>query len=124
MTVVDSSGWLEYFTGSSLATKYAPFIEKTAGLLVPALVFFEVYRWIKRHRDEEEAVRYAAQMGRAKLIPVNDSLALHAADLSLEYHLPMADSIIYASALSFRAELVTSDADFEKLPSVRYIPKS
>lgn len=124
MNVVDSSGWIEYFTGGSLAKLYAPYIEKHSELLVPTLVLYEVYRWIRRHDSEEEAVRYAAQMSQSKTVPLDDSLALFAADLSLEHRLAMADSIVYAAALSQKAKLVTSDSDFKELPNVIYFPKS
>ena len=123
MNVVDSSGWIEYFTGSALAKSYAPYVEKRSELLVPTLVLYEVYRWIKKHDSEEEAIKYTAQMSQSKIIDLDDSLALLAADLSLERHLAMADSIVYASALSHHAKLVTSDADFKELPEVIYFPK-
>ncbi len=124
MNVVDSSGWLEYFTGGRLAKCYAPYIEKRSELLVPTLVLYEVYRWIKKHDSEEVAVKYVAQMSQSKIIDLHDSLALLAADLSLEHHLAMADSIVYASALSHHAKLVTSDSDFKKLEGIIYFPKS
>ena len=124
MTLVDSSGWLEYFSGTSLGNRYAPYLEKRArDLLVPTLVLYEVYRWIRRHRDEDEALRYAAKMGEGHVVPLDDTLALYAADLALEHKLAMADSIIYATALQYGARLVTSDADFSTLPSVIYFPK-
>lgn len=121
MIVVDSSGWLEYFTGDRLCQKFAPYIEKTAEVVVPSLVLYEVYRWLKKNGLEEEALKYIARMSEGKIIPLNDSLALHAADISLEYKLAMADSIVYATALSSGIKLVTADSDFKDLPSVIYI---
>lgn len=123
MNLVDSSGWLEYFTGESLATKYASYLEKTTELLVPSLVLYEVYRWIKRHRGEEEALKYTAKMSEVRVIPLDDSLALYAADVALEHRLALADSVVYATALAHHAKLITSDADFKNLPKVTYIPK-
>ena len=123
MNVVDSSGWLEYFTGSVLAKSYAPYLEKRAEILIPSLVLYEVYRCIKKHESEEEAIKYTAQISQAKVVNLDDSLALLAADLSLEYHLAMADSIVYATALSHHAKLITSDADFKELPGVVYFKK-
>ena len=123
MNVVDSSGWLEYFAGGTLAVKYARYLEKTTELLVPSLVLYEVYRWLRRHKGEEEALKYAAKMSEGKVVVLDDSLALYAADLSLEYHLALADSIVYATALSHRSLLITSDADFKGLPHVTYFPK-
>ena len=124
MNVIDSLGWLEYYKGSALTKSYAPYIEKPSELLVPAVVLYEVYRWIKQHESEEEAIKYAAQMSQSKVVPLDDALALFAADLSLEYKIAMADSIIYAAALSQNATLITSDNDFKELPNVVYFPKS
>ena len=124
MNVVDSSGWLEYFSGGHLSAKYAPYLEKKSELLVPSLVLYEVYRWIKRHKDEDEAMKYAARMNDAKVIPLDDTLALYAADVALEHRLATADSIVYATALSHGAKLITGDADFKNLPHVVYFPKN
>lgn len=124
MNVVDSSGWLEYFSGSSLASKYAPYLEKRSELLVPSIVLYEVYRWVKRYKGEEEALKYTAQMSQTRFVPLDDVIALNAADLSLQYHLALADSVVYASALRHHAKLITSDADFKSLPQVVYFPKS
>jgi predicted nucleic acid-binding protein len=49
-------------------------------------------------------------------VPVEESLALEAADVSLELGLAMADSIVYATARRHGATLVTADADFAGLP--------
>ena len=123
MNPVDSSGWLEYFADGPLATKYASYLEKSDDLLMPSLVLYEVYRWLKRHKGEEEALKYAAKMSEAKVIELDDSLALYAADVSLEHHLAFADSVVYATALSHHASLITSDSDFKGLPHVTYFPK-
>lgn len=123
MNVVDSSGWLEYFAGGSLADKYAGYVQKMHELIVPSLVIYEVYRWLKKHRGEEEALKYVAQMSDAEVAPLDDNLALFAADLGLEHRLTLADSIVYATAQSRRAKLVTSDADFKSLPGVVYFSK-
>jgi toxin FitB len=124
MTVVDSSGWIEYFTGGPLADRFAPAIEKTGQLLIPTLILFEVYRFIKRNRNEEEAIRYTSIMSQGEVIPLDDAMALYAADLSIEHGLAMADSIIYATAMFHQAKLVTCDSDFRNLPNVTCFSKS
>lgn len=123
MNVVDSSGWLEYFAGGKLASKYASHLDRSSEVLVPSLVLYEVYRWIKRHRGEEEALKYTARMAGSRVVPLDDSIALYAADLSLDYRLALADSIVYATALSHHVKLITSDADFKGLPHVTYFAK-
>ena len=123
MILVDSSGWLEYFAGTPLGNRYAPHIEGKNEILVPTVVLYEVYRWIKRHKSEEEALKYAGKMGEGHVVALDDPLAFLAADLGLEHKLALADSIVYAAAVHFKTPLYTSDADFKGLRLVRYLPK-
>jgi predicted nucleic acid-binding protein len=75
-----------------------------------------VYKVIRRDISEERAVEAVSALRRATIAPVDASLALDAADLSLAHGLAMADSLVYATARRFRATLVTGDADFDGLP--------
>ncbi|MDP3722798.1 MAG: type II toxin-antitoxin system VapC family toxin [Candidatus Omnitrophota bacterium] len=122
--LVDSSGWIEFFTEGPLVDAYASHLKHPHQLITPTVVFYEVYKIIKRQRSEEEALAAIAQMGKTHIVPLTDSLALTAADLSLTYHLAMADAIVYATALTERVTLVTSDADLQHLPGVQYLTKS
>ena len=123
MLLVDSSGWLEFFTDGPLAGTYAQHVKHPHDVLTPTIVLYEVYKVIKRQRSEEDALTAAAQMGKTQLVPLNDTIALTAADASLTYHLAMADAIVYATALIHKAKLVTSDADLSSLPGVVYHKK-
>lgn len=123
MTLVDSSGWLEFFTDGPLARAYAHHLSDLRELITPTIVLYEVYKVIKRQRSEEEALAAVAQMGKTRLIPLTDTIALTAADLSLSYRLAMADAMVYATALTERAKLITSDADLAPLPDVTYLKK-
>lgn len=123
MKVVDSSGWLEFFADGPLAESYAVHLADLAQVLTPVIVLYEIYRWLKRERGEEEALIAAAQIAKTQVVPVTVTLALTAADLGLEHGLPMADSLVYATAVSMGAELITSDADFASLPGVVYLAK-
>ena len=124
MILVDSSGWLEFFTDGPLAGAYAQHLKRLADVITPTIVLYEVYKVIKRQRTEEEALTAAAQMGKSRVVPLTDTIALTAADASLTYHLGMADAIVYATALTQGAKLVTSDADLGPLPGVLYLRKS
>ena len=124
MTLVDSSGWLEFFTDGPLAGDYAPYFKELRQVVTPTIVLYEVYKTIKRQRSEEDALAAAAQIGKTQLIPLTDPIALTAADVSLAHRVAMADAIVYATALTTGATLVTSDADLANLPSVRYFKKS
>lgn len=123
MKLVDSSGWLEFFTDGPLADAYSRHLNRPADVVTPTLVLYEVYKVIKRQRGEETALTAVGHMGKTGLVPLSDSIALTAADVSLEHHLAMADAVVYATALSERATLITSDADLGKLPGVIYLPK-
>jgi predicted nucleic acid-binding protein len=75
-----------------------------------------VYKVIKRDTTEEQALEAITALRRATIVPLDDSIALEAADVSLDHGLAMADSIIYATAARHDARVVTMDTDFEDLP--------
>ena len=117
--VVDSSGWLEYFTDSDRAALFAPAIEDTENLVVPVISIYEVFKKVLRERGEDDALQVASAMQVGRVVDMDRSLALEAARLLL----PLADSIIYASAIRYDATLWTQDEDFLNLPGVRFFPK-
>ena len=121
--VVDSSGWIEYFTDSANAEAFAAVIEQPEALLVPSLGVMEVFRWVLRKRGEDAALQITAVMQQSRIIDLDAALALRAAKLGLAHRLPLADSIIYATAQAHGATLWTQDTDFQNLPGVRYFPK-
>jgi toxin FitB len=90
--------------------------EGREALLVCAIEIYEVYEVIRRDLSEERAVAAVAALRRATIAPVDEALALEAADLSLAHSLAMAASLVYATARRFGATLVTGDTDFEGLP--------
>lgn len=120
MNVVDSSAWLAYFSGARNARWFAPAIENLDELLVPSITIAEVFKVIARERGPDTATVYVAHMQQGRVIDLDDVLAIDAAEAGLAYGLPLADSIIYATAQYFRAVVWTQDADFEGLPGVRY----
>ena len=83
-----------------------------------AIEIYEVYKVIRRDLSEERALEAVAALRRATIAPVDESLALEAADLSLTHGLAMADALVYATARRHGAALITADADFEELPDV------
>ena len=94
-----------------------------AEILTPTIAIYEVYKVLKRDASEEDALLAVAQMLRTNVIPLSETLALEAADASLENSLAMADAIVYATARARGAELVTTDADLEGLPGVAFLSK-
>jgi toxin FitB len=117
--VVDSSGWLEYFTDSDRATFFASAIEDAESLVVPVISIYEVFKKVLRERGEDAALQVASLMQAGKVIDLDSALALEAA----RYPLPLADSLIYATAMRSEATLWTQDEHFKDLPNVRYFPK-
>lgn len=85
-------------------------------MLVSAIEVYEVYKIIRRDLSEERAVEAVAALRRATIVPVDESLALEAADVALGSGLAMADALVYATARRHAARLITADTDFEKLP--------
>lgn len=124
MNVVDSSAWLEYFAGGPKAEHFASAIEDTAALVVPSITVLEVFQRISQQRDEATALQYVAVMQQGRVVDLDAALALRAAALGLRHKLPLADSIIYATAQAARAIVWTQDADFEGLDGVRYWPSN
>ncbi len=118
--VVDSSGWLEYFAGSDRADLFAAAIEDPQNLIVPVISIYEDFKKVLRERGEDDALQIAGVMQSGRLIGLDVTLALEAA----RYPPPLADSIIYATAMLNGATLWTQDEHFKELPYVRYFPKS
>ena len=120
MNVVDSSAWLEYFANGPNASFFAGAIEQPDSLTVPSLTLFEVFKRVLQQRDENDALQAVAIMQQGRVVDLDSSIALHAARLSVEVKLPMADSVILATARDYDATLWTQDADFKGLSGVQY----
>ncbi len=124
MNVVDSSGWLEYFADESNAGFFAEAIENTDDLIVPAISIYEVFKRVYQQRGEGSALQAAAMMSQGNVVPLDRPLALSAARISLDLKIPMADSIILATARSHDAVLWTQDVDFKGIAAVEYRDKA
>lgn len=124
MNVIDSSGWLEYFTNGENAAFFAPAIENPEKVVVPTISLFEVFKRVLADRSRDDALEAVALMKEGRVVELDDSLALLAAELSHELKLPLADSIILATARECNATLWTQDAHFKDLADVKYIAKS
>ncbi|MEE8104653.1 MAG: type II toxin-antitoxin system VapC family toxin [Planctomycetota bacterium] len=121
MILVDSSGWIEYLAARPKADAFAAYIEGDEPLVTSVIQIYEIYKVIRRDISEERAIESVSALHGTLIEPLAESLALEAADLSLEHGVAMADAIILATAVRHHAELVTADADFEGLPGVTLI---
>jgi predicted nucleic acid-binding protein len=124
MNVVDSCGWLEYLSDGPNAQFFAEAIEDVDDLVVPSLSLFEVFKRVLQQRGEGDALQAVALMQQGRVVDLTSSVALAAARTSVESGLPMADSVMLATARACDATLWTQDADFEAIAGVRYAAKS
>jgi predicted nucleic acid-binding protein len=123
MNIVDSSGWLAYFADEPDAEHFLTPLNDPASLIVPTVTIYEVFKVVLRESNENDALQAAVAMQRGTVVDLTAPLAVAASKLSLEYNLPMADSIILATAKGFNAILWTQDSDFENISNVKYFPK-
>ena len=123
MNVVDSSGWLEYFADGPNAGFFASAIEQAAELIVPTVSIFEVFKRMRQQRGDEAALQAVTAMMQGQVVELDSTLALSSAKLSDDLHIPMADSVILATAKAFNAELWTQDSDLQGIENVRFIGK-
>ena len=123
MNVVDSSAWLAYFADEPNAQHFASAIEAPDLLIVPSITLLEVFKKVAQQRGEGVALQHVAVMQQGRVVALDATLALLAATLGARHKLPLADSIIYATAQQGGALLWTQDADFVDLDGVRYFAK-
>ena len=121
MNVVDSSGWLEYFAGGANASLFAPVVKESDTLVVPTVCMYEVFKRLLSRRGEESALQAMGIMSLGIIADLTREIAVQAAQISLEFKIAMAGSIILATTHAYDATLRTQDADFEGMGGVQYI---
>jgi predicted nucleic acid-binding protein len=123
LNVIDSSAWLAYFADETGARSFAEAIEDTKSVVVPTICLTEVFKVVAGQRGEGDALQAVAVMQQGHVVPLDDTIALSAALLAVEHKLPLADSIVYATARQLDAVVWTQDDDFDGLPAVKYFRK-
>jgi len=120
---IDSSGWIEWFTNEPKASQYKQVIESTKPekIVTSVVILYEVYKKIKKQKDEEEALLAVAALSQTTIVTIDQAIALEAADYSLEHNLHFSDALVYATARHFKAKLYTSDSDLKPLKTVHFI---
>ena len=124
MNVIDTSGWLEFFVGGNNAKRFSEPIKEISKVVVPTICIYEISKVILRESDEEHLIQALAAIQKGRVVELTSPISILAAKISIKYKLPMADSIIYATAQCFNAQVWTHDIDFKDLPNVNYIPKN
>ena len=123
MNIVDSSGWLAYFADEPSAKHFHKPLNDPAALIVPTVTLYEVFKVILRESRENEALQAIAAMQKGKVVDLTPPLAIAASKLSIKHNLPMADSIILATAKEYDAVVWTLDSDFKNIRGVKYFSK-
>ncbi len=120
---IDSYGWIERFTSGPKATQYDQIIDSTQPreIVTSTAVLYEVYKKIKKIKGEQQALLAIAALSQTTIVPIDQTIALEAADYSLEHHLHFSDALVYATARHFDAKLYTSDEDLRELKTVCFI---
>ena len=124
MRVVDTSAWIEWLTGSRLAETVDTALPPSGEWLVPTIVQMELAKWVRREFPAEKAEQLIAFTATCVIADLTTDIAIFAAEICARHKLATADAIIYATALTYEADLLTCDRHFENLPGVRYLPKS
>jgi len=104
MNIIDSSLWLEYFSGTLRDNSIVDIIEKPSSQYIPSICIYEVHKRMLIDKGETIALSSTSFMQNATVISITPEIAILAAKLSKEHKLPMADSIIYATAKIYNAE--------------------
>jgi predicted nucleic acid-binding protein len=123
MNVVDSSGWIEYLLDSPRAELFASAIEARAQLVVPVIALYEVHKRLSQLVPEPVVNQCLDVMRMGRVIELTDARALAASATAQRHKLAMADAVMYAIALEFKATFWTQDVDYTGLPGVQYLAK-
>jgi len=125
LILIDSYGWIEYFSEGAFAASYAPYIEKAneENYITPTIVVYEVYRKMKSLLGEKKALEAFSEMSRTRIVELTSAISLRAADISLTSKTGTADAIILATARECNAEIVTSDKHLKDFERVKFINK-
>ena len=122
--IIDSFGWIEYFTNGKLADKYTKYIkESNPGIcLTPSIIIYEVYKIIRRLKSEEEAIIAIVHIDHySTIVNLDMKTATLGADASLDQRVGMADAIIWGIAQQHGAKIITSDKDFKGKENIVFI---
>lgn len=106
--------------GTERADLFASAIDAAADLRVPVITVYEVIKKVRRELGDDVASRAVVLMQRSPIIDIDLRLVMN----GLTNGLPVADSLIYATAQSMGAVVWTQDQHFEGLPNVKYFGKS
>ena len=123
MNLVDSSGWLEYFSDGKNAQFFSEPLDDVDEIIVPTICLYEVFKVVLRERGEDQALQAIALMQQGIVVDLTPEIAIKAAKNSFDHKIPMADSIILTTGQAYEATIWTQDSDFKDFANVKYIVK-
>ena len=123
MTVIDTSGWLEYLSDAPLAAQYEKYLAKPETIITPSITLSEVYKQVKKAKGPEVALAVVAQIEKTRVIALDEEIALMAGDLALAHSLALPQAIAYATALREEAQLLTANPHLKGLDQVTFLQK-
>ena len=123
MTVIDTSGWLEYLADGPLAAQYEKYLAKPEAIITPSITLSEVYKKVKKAKGAEVALSVVAQIEKTRVIALDEEIAVMAGDMALAHSLPLPEAIAYATALREEAQLVTPNPRLKGLEQITFLQK-
>src|SRR3989338_4029285 len=115
--LIDSSVWIDYLVNGN----YKELIEKEEKLLLATISLIEIKKKLSKLKIPNKEINNKVDYIKKQSIIINldEKIAEKASELVIEKGLPIADSIVYASALINKAVLLTLDNDFRGLENVK-----
>ncbi len=120
---LDSSAWIEIAHNGPNAEAFLKAVHAMDQVIVSTITFYEVYKYTLIRADETRAQQLADLLQQGHVVPPDTQIAIAAAKVGQRHKIAMADALIYATAIAHNATLWTQDADFKKLPQVKFLPK-
>ena len=76
MTVlVDTCGWIEWLTDGVLAERFRLYLEQADALIVPTVVQYELYKWVRLEKDHALALQVVAWTEQSRVIPLSTAFS-------------------------------------------------
>lgn len=123
MNLVDSCGWIEYLANDENADFFAQPLMETENLIVPSICILEVMKKIHQERGGDAASEVFSLMNQGIVVELDAETAILSAKLGCDLKLPLADSVVLATARKHNAVLWTQDSHFKGMDGVQYIEK-
>ena len=124
INIVDSSGWIEYFTAGANGPLFRKVIVQNEDLIVPAVSIYEVHKRLSQLSPLGIVDECIAVMQKHRVVTLTAERAIAASRIAIKHQLAMADAMMYAIALEFDALFWTQDIDYKGLANIEFNVKN